>query len=616
MRLPSLVVRRLRWSDVPFIAALIIIAYPQLAEPQPTLDSSWSTGVAWARQLGLPFGLNIDFTYGPLEFLDVSTLFNGPMLLASLVAYTVSGWAVLEICRRLLSRWLSPMETNLTLLIVVTPAFLVDSHFSSRVLAFGVAVALALLIGVAPQSAARWLLPFSALVAVIASQVKFSNGLLALATVAIAAVLSPGSLRTRLFRLSVIIITILAGTPLVWLLAGQRLPNFPPWLRASLDLTSGYADAMATEPPGALWQYFLFVGVLALTGVQVALTWRALDSRVLLLLLALWVAAMALRLGFTRHDLGHAIQSFDLLLIVNIALGSVTRARIAILAPAVATVAVLTSGFASSLISTDPIQAARQIHINSLLVVSPKYRSQVISAAMDRSLKYYGLEPQVRQVIGSDSVHIDPSDAMLAWAYQLNWDPVPVMQAYSAYTPYLDRLNANYLASANGPDVVVRAQVYAIDGRNPMWESPQYMKSLVCNFSVPTQSTRWMVAKKVADRCSQPTEIGHQRFTAGQKITVPNSPDKNTMIVASIKLDADPLNAAATTLFKPLTLVSVATTQNPSGFRLPRQHAAGPLIVQMPSDAGWNSPFGGHYSTGTLELNVSGSITFSAIAVR
>ena len=77
-------------------------------------------------------------------------------------------------------------------------------------------------------------------------------------------------------------------------------------------------------------------------------------------------------------------------------------------------------------------------------------------------------------------MQIDPHETSLAWTYELDWQPVPVLQLYSAYTPYLDQVNTSALEGPSAPTgVLVSAPFkFGTGDTNPAWVSPQYQLAL------------------------------------------------------------------------------------------------------------------------------------------
>ena len=65
----------------------------------------------------------------------------------------------------------------------------------------------------------------------------------------------------------------------------------------------------------------------------------------------------------------------------------------------------------------------------------------------------FGVPPHLVDELAGRTVHIDPWQAAVDTAYPVfTWTPLPVFQSFSAYTPYLDELNAEALRSAERPE--------------------------------------------------------------------------------------------------------------------------------------------------------------------
>ena len=76
-------------------------------------------------------------------------------------------------------------------------------------------------------------------------------------------------------------------------------------------------------------------------------------------------------------------------------------------------------------------------------------------------------------------------------ANYLNWDPLPVLQLYNAYTPYLDKLCADHFDSATAPQFIIWATTAdlgygydEIDRRNPSLEAPLTILALLRNYQL------------------------------------------------------------------------------------------------------------------------------------
>lgn len=603
----------------PLVAFMVALAVwisctPTLILPRAGLDDSWGVGVNWAILTGKQFGVDVDFTYGPLANLDWSAGLSSGLLVASVIGSVATGLALCTLLWLALRRWLPHLPAALALLFVVAPLVSATNGFSSRVLLISIVCAIGVVVD-RPLKTRTYLAMAVVLssLAALATLAKISNGVLSAATVVLIVTLAPLALRFRGAILGLAALSYVSAGAVAWVLAGQSLANLLSWVAAAAELTSGYPEAMGLEAPGGELDYlWLLVAVLALA-VQV--TFHARERLLPLLVVVAWVVLLAVKLGFTRHDPSHTGQAFGLLLVTGLTIGAMRWRR---WLPAVGSLAVAFALATTTLPAYAQIMnplalATRSVDVAKALL-SSSYRETLLSATRVELKNYYDLDPNILAALEDRRVHVDPWEISAAWAYQLDWTPVPIFQSYSAYTRELDAVNAEVLASDDGPEAVLRAELVSIDYRNPVWESPLYMQSLMCLFEPVEIASGWMVLSRSGDRCSsQPVDLGTVAFEAGETIKLPEPPDDRYMVLASFRLDDSPTNQLAGRLFRPFTNAWVETDEG--SYRLIRSQQAGPLIMSLPQAAGWPAEFGGTPGFADFSLNTSGSVHFTSVAI-
>ena len=94
------------------------------------------------------------------------------------------------------------------------------------------------------------------------------------------------------------------------------------------------------------------------------------------------------------------------------------------------------------------------------------------------------LPADMRERIAQASVDVMPWESSLAVRNGLNYRPRPVPQSYSAYTPWLDDLNARRLDSPAAADYLlwVAGTPNAIDGRAAAWDESSTKRVLLENY--------------------------------------------------------------------------------------------------------------------------------------
>jgi hypothetical protein len=322
----------------------------------------------------------------------------------------------------------------------------------------------------------------------------------------------------------------------LWLLAGQDLADVVPWVRSALEIAAGYAPALGYEGEGIAWHY----GAAAvLVGLLVDQAWwagKAVQGRapsrlarsalMAAVVVSLWLAFKA---GFTRHDEGHALVFFGLAVVVSLGLLAVGGAghvlRVGVVTLVVALVAQGAARGVLGDIGRWPIDGEVGVAAfgrTMAMLGSDERRLAMLAEAEERLVDQYRITPGLREALGARGTAADPWDVSAVWAASgPSWDPVPVFQVYSAYTPSLDAANAENLAAR--PRQVLRARPYpAIDGRNPAWDSPRYQAVVYCRYEVAYETLGWLVLRPGAmDRCGRVEGAGVVRAGAGEEVPVP-----------------------------------------------------------------------------------------------
>lgn len=93
------------------------------------------------------------------------------------------------------------------------------------------------------------------------------------------------------------------------------------------------------------------------------------------------------------------------------------------------------------------------------------------------------LPPSVAELIGDSTVCIYPWEIFYCISTELNYIPLTTLQAYCAYTPYLDRITAEKFLSEDAPKHIILT-LDTIDSRWPFIECPQTWETIRNNYLV------------------------------------------------------------------------------------------------------------------------------------
>jgi hypothetical protein len=323
--------------------------------------------------------------------------------------------------------------------------------------------------------------------------------------------------------------------------------------------------------------------------------------------------------GFVRQGLGNTPEFFVLIAGAGLVVASrlpKLRLRIAALALAgpliaVALAALPTPSLSDSLKPQAHVEYLRQ-GLDALL--SPAERDRVIAEASRAMRATYRLPPSMVRALAGRPVHIDPWEAGVAWAYGLEWRPLPVMQSYVAYTPQLDELNAAALSGSDGPAAILRRSPAAfggsaegsIDDRYPGWESPAAMRAMLCHYRAAATGSGWQLLERTADRCGAARPIGVAHATTGQPIPIPPSPAGDEIVFARVEgIGVGGWESLRTVLYR--ARERTATLGGRGTWKLVPATAGDGLILRAPPAIDYHGPFRLAPNARTISLAVAGS---------
>lgn len=488
------------------LAVLAIDAYVPLSPfmPRNDLDGSWIFAFNQAVARGMVFGRDLVFTFGP--YASVFTRTYDPATVTRMLAGSALLAVVFLLCIAILlrhraGRW--PAFACLALFLLLAGA-------DSLLLALPLLATLALLSWLHDEQPPRWALAVLVLAWTSFGLLPLVKGTLALLC-AVAALLSAAALlHARRFSLAALSLACpLVALAAFWCAAGQALPDLPGYLLSLREIVSGYSESMAVKGPSReLWLFalpalLLLVSLATQGTLPRSLRLGGLAATAVFLFLSF-------KAGFVRHDVHAQIALANLVAAVGLLWPLLPpqhyRRRPLLILLAVTTLAC--GGYtARRAIESGPAYGGSTSNPMVLRALDggPGDWARSYAARLDairRNCELEGLAP-----VDTDVYSYGQSCLL---ARDLPWNPRPVLQSYSAYTPALARLNEAHLRGPAAPSQVLY-RLQTIDYRLPAMDDGLSLPALLDNYEPVPPLTSWLVLRHRATRVpasryeSQPT---------------------------------------------------------------------------------------------------------------
>ncbi len=580
------------WPSVAFMSAVVtLVSWRPLPWRVVTAGlSSWQAGLALGFEQRLQWGPQVVFTFGPYGFIeDVLPFFRGTAALGLVYALVVTGGLAVLVIGGLRVSW-GVVPASVAAWASIT---LAANLLEAPELALAAALGLALACLRARSDRARLAL-LTALGALAGFQVLVEVNV-GLVTAGLAVLAVAGSsdrwgraaLRAATAFFTVVLVALVA--------ASQSLSNFGSYLHGALAVAIGYGSAMGSSAGRGAEDWYAALD-LALAALVFTLALRGSPSRhkvAVVLMLALW-AGEAIKEGFVRHDL-HDLTFFGLF-VVALGLARLPRHLVPVQAASMGLAALLVcvanGAVPPSLHS--PLEDVRSIY-HEIADLASTARWAKVQAIARYQVRATGdaLHPAVVEALAGYTVAAEPWEDALSFGYpQLRWRPEPVLQSYSAYTSYLHRLDASFLASPRAPERILYQPV-ALDDRDPFWDPPATMVATYCHYRQLSVSSPWQVLGLVPDRCGEGRVVGRALAHFGQAVDVPLDP--GNLVLASFSLSSPVLARAEGLVLKPpaLRVTTWASHQSGGGtvFRFVPGTAGDDHVLAAPVSLGYSPAF-------------------------
>ena len=469
------------------------------------LDESWASAVHIAFRDKIQFGKDFISNYGPYGFLRVANYYfleTYAYAFGFSCLIAIAAWAGLfRLVRYCVSLgngavfWLIPL-----LWFFPNSDLLIDS-FQFPLLILPLVLYFYVSKKVTPA------LVLTLMNASLASLTEHSYFLLAIAFITLITIDEVCHLK----RIPRVVSIYLAFTWIFWMFAAQNIANVPTYIANSLEVIKGYSASMGT--PGELKEvlFYLFsTGIfLLLVGI---IEWINRRWWGILPTLGLATAFFIIFKGaFTRHD-SHALQAvfsttpimliFTAVLWTSINKNWRISKKIKLSFFSFLGAVALAMVVMSSLICQNYLGYSYGVYAFKAATHTLNTLPQAAKVLIGRE-DFVAVAEQARAAVRganilppiSGTVDLYPNETATVFAYDLEYQPRPTVQSFSAYTSKLARLNAEHLTTADAAENIL-FDLKPIDGRLASFEDGLSWLKILTRYDIADVENSYLLLKR------------------------------------------------------------------------------------------------------------------------
>lgn len=617
---------------VPWIFILIYLWIALAVIPLPPqvlgtgLDPSWAYALNLAHVDSFVFGRDVVFTFGPLGYL----FYPVPGLVAPVPAFALiwTVYAFFLFGLFLIWRALGNRLIVLVSWVILCGAMLfTDLPFERMQLSFlGAAIGIVALLVVEADANSVYL----AIVGVAAGLIplfRASEGIVACATyyalLSLLFLIGRDKPRTlhKLWVLGLV-------PPLLFVLGfaivERNIASLWGFVTRTVHIVLGYSEAMGEAGP--MYQAILAIfGVVTLCAIVPLLAEHpgALLSG---LLPAALLSFFAFKSGMVRQDPHHVSLLHVQLAVAGLFLlvcAKTARDRLLLVAYVAGSFVLGVSLFGAAFPGQGALPGRRALLQDAAENLSANWHYSAtwghVAAQTRQRLEKMRLDAAISSMMGDGTVDDLPNEIDIVAANGWRWSPRPVFQSYSAYTPELDELNANHLASPGSADHIIM-QWGATDGKNPLLDDAASWRALFDRYDVELARDDLLVLqRRDTSRNLAPSEAASVTAAWRRDIAVPEM-DPAQFVMMRAEIDKTVWGSLRGILFRnsPIYLTANHLSGKQSRWRVTRANLAdGAFVGQLPENLGETLPYFGQPGNGppdrvvSIRFETSGQAEFS-----
>lgn len=361
--------------------------------------------------------------------------------------------------------------------------------------------------------------------------------------------------------------------PVSYIIYNPSLRGLINYIKGGYEITSGFNIGMSYFYKDAyiIWAFLVFILYIML----LIFSYKNNNKKDwLFLLILLPTLFIAYKHGFVRADDHIYISIFCLLWISAIIVIFTFNENNSLYK-----YTLISIGLISMILSTHNFSSIISIMKNNIFDLPQKV---VESKYMNGSKYIEKIEDEILYKIGNGTVTIYPYEISYILANELNYRPMPIIQIYSAYTPYLDKLNAEFFnIDEKAPKYIIFSSE-TIDKRLPFIEAPETYKAIYENYTIVNYTDNFLLLERLENKKILNKQLIHNEIKDKSDQIIIDNYD-----IININMELNILGKLAKILWKVPEVnlnVEYKNDENRSGRIIPENLSGDVLINSLPYD--------------------------------
>ena len=346
-----------------------------------------------------------------------------------------------------------------------------------------------------------------------------------------------------------------------WFADAQGLDNLLPYLKRSLEIASGYIDALGLDESAAV--FALAVSSLVISGIFIFQVWFKLEERAFAWGSAAFLAAiwfLVWKEAIVRGD-DHVFALFFFTMIAAVTLPTLffPATRVSwfegVLLVCIAGSVQVSPVHFWGVIKFAPGRLVKGAStMTQIMSVPAKWEQEFREAAVASGL------PKIKKAVGTGTVDVIDYRQSAALLNGLNYTPRPVIQSYTAYTPGLAGCNLRFYQSPQQPDFILWNSD-RIDNRFPTLDDNFLWESWYGHYTPSVHEGDYWLLKKSSDK---PLELPvrspllERTLKLGETLTLPK--ESSSPLGALVEVNESLGGRVRSIVYKP-ALINLVTTE-------------------------------------------------------